>query len=169
MMTHIPFKVCSRYLFALFMIVINSMINSNVYALGTSVSLPRFVSIKSNEVNARVGPNLASSIEWIFVKKNEPVEVIAEYEQWRLIRDIKGEGGWVHSSVLSTKRFVIIKATEPVNITKSYKTSNATVAKITPMVRCALNKCKLMFCNITCKGNSGWISKSNLWGVYDKE
>lgn len=83
--------------------------------------IPRFASIKSNEVNSRVGPTVKSPIEWVFVKKGEPVEITAEYGQWRQIRDVTGEGGWVHSSVLSGKRSVIIKSSGVVD--RSYKSS----------------------------------------------
>ncbi len=79
----------------------------SVAAVPKNLPVPRFVSIKFNEVNARTGPNKDCPIEWVFIKKGEPVEVVAEYDQWRKIRDIKGEGGWVHSSVISGNRLVI--------------------------------------------------------------
>jgi len=60
--------------------------------------IPRFVTIKFDEVNVRTGPVIDCPIEWVFIRKGEPVEIIAEYEQWRKVRDINGEGGWVHAS-----------------------------------------------------------------------
>lgn len=132
--------------------------------------LPRFASIKSNEVNARAGPAIKSPIEWIFVKKGEPVEIIAEYEQWRQIIDLSGEGGWVHSSVLSGKRSVIVKGKEILNLVKNPNDVSALViAKIKPLVRCYLNKCKEKWCQIRCKGIDGWAPKKALWGVYMDE
>ncbi len=131
--------------------------------------VPRFVSIKANEVNARVGPAIKTPIEWVFVKKGEPVEIIAEYEQWRQIRDIKGEGGWVHSSVLSGKRSVIIIGQEIINLTKAPNDKSKIVARISNSVRCLLNKCQKNYCQINCKNYTGWVSKSSLWGVYEDE
>ena len=70
--------------------------------------IPRFVTIKFDEVNVRTGPVVDCPVEWVFIRKGEPVEIIAEYEQWRKIRDLSEEGGWVHASALSAKRSVIL-------------------------------------------------------------
>ncbi len=133
------------------------------------LALPRFASIKSNEVNARVGPSIKSSIEWVFIKKGEPIEIIAEYEQWRQIRDINGEGGWVHSSVLSGKRSVIIISPYIVNITKSPNDTHKIKAKVHSKVRCLVNKCQNDYCQVSCKNKTGWLPKSAIWGVYKTE
>lgn len=124
--------------------------------------IPRFVSIKSNEVNVRQGPSIKSTIEWIFVKKNEPVKVTAEYEHWRQIKDVKGDGGWVHSSVLSPRRFVIVQA-----LSELTKNSNGgkILAKIAPELRCEFKKCKDDKCLIKCQELKGWIDKKHLWGI----
>jgi SH3-like domain-containing protein len=127
--------------------------------------LPRFASIKSNEVNARVGPTIKSSIEWVFIKKGEPVEIIEEYEQWRQIRDIKGEGGWVHSSVLSGKKSVIVISEEIVPLTKQPNSKSKIIAKISKDVRCLLNKCEKNYCQVCCNNYTGWLPKKILWGT----
>ncbi|MCC8417326.1 MAG: hypothetical protein LN588_02180 [Rickettsia endosymbiont of Bryobia graminum] len=131
--------------------------------------IPRFASIKSNEVNSRVGPTVKSPIEWVFVKKGEPVEITAEYGQWRQIRDVTGEGGWVHSSVLSGKRSVIIKSSGVVDLTKIPDDKNRVVAKVSSDVRCLLNKCQNNHCQVRCQNKTGWLPKTILWGVYKKE
>lgn len=128
--------------------------------------LPRFASIKSGEVNARTEPSIKAKVEWVFVKKGEPVEITAEYEQWRQIRDIKGEGGWVHSSVLSGKRFVVINSESKVEMLKSPDKNAPIIAKLSPFLRCNFNKCKDDWCNISCKSVEGWVARKYLWGVY---
>lgn len=140
-----------------------------VLAEGKKLSLPRFASIKSNEVNARVGPSIKSSIEWVFIKKGEPVEIIEEYEQWRQIQDIKGEGGWVHSSVLSGKRSVIIISPNPVKLTKAPNDIHNVRAIVHNKVRCLLNKCQNDYCQISCQKKTGWLPKADLWGIYKNE
>ena len=70
--------------------------------------LPRFVSIKSNEATLRSGASKNASVLSIFIKKNEPIEIIAESDNWRKIRDFDGEEGWIHSSLLSAKRYVVV-------------------------------------------------------------
>lgn len=71
-------------------------------------SVPRFASIRSTEVNSRTGPGMQYPIEWVYTKKHEPVEIISEFELWRQIKDVYGDTGWVHTSVLSGKRYVIV-------------------------------------------------------------
>ncbi|MCC8407187.1 MAG: SH3 domain-containing protein [Rickettsia endosymbiont of Ecitomorpha arachnoides] len=150
-----------------FIILITIILSTTINADNKKLPIPRFVSIKSNEVNARSGPTTKSAVEWVFVKKGEPVEITAEYEQWRQVRDIKGEGGWIHSSVLSGKRSVVITSDKEIELTKSAAPKSRVIAKLIPKVRCGLKKCKEQFCQITCKNYTGWISKKVIWGVYD--
>ena len=132
--------------------------------------LPRFASIKSKEVNARTGPGYNYPIEWTYIKKNEPVEVYAEYEHWRRIRDCDGDGGWVHNNMIIGKRFIIIKSSKAVNL--YYGADNKEdeiIAHLMPEVRCQLNSCNIKMCNISCEHKRGWVERQNLWGVYTNE
>jgi len=129
--------------------------------------LPRFVTVKSNEVNARSGPGVGYPIEWIYVQKGLPIEIIDE--QWRQIRDIKGEGGWVHSSVLSGKRSVIIATKESCFLYKQPTLNSKILAKLMSEVICKLNKCSDGWCKITCGEITGYIPHENIWGVYKHE
>ena len=79
-----------------------------IFASEEKLPLPRFASIKSNEVTVRAGPGSAHKVLWIFVKKNEPVEIVEEFDNWRKIRDYEGQTGWVHSRMLIGKRHCII-------------------------------------------------------------
>lgn len=132
-------------------------------------AIPRFVITKSNEVNARTGPGIRYPIDWIFIKKGEPVEITAEFEQWRYVKDIKGEGGWVHSSVLSGKRAVIIRNKEIVRLYRSADLASRVVAKLSPDLRCQFKKCKDEWCKIQCQSYDGWVLRKYLWGVYPDE
>src|SRR5438477_10938197 len=66
--------------------------------------LPRFVSLRSDQVNLRVGPGENYPIEWVLARKDMPVEVVEEFENWRIIRDGQGSEGWVHDSMVTVKR-----------------------------------------------------------------
>jgi len=70
--------------------------------------LPRFVSLKSDKVNVRRGPSSEHQVAWVYSRRNLPVEVTAEFEHWRRIRDSDGEEGWVYHSLLSSRRSVIV-------------------------------------------------------------
>jgi SH3-like domain-containing protein len=140
-----------------------------VLAEQKNLPVPRFVTIKFNEVNARTGPVRDCLIEWVFVKKGEPVEIIAEYDQWRKIRDIKGEGGWVHANVVSGKRSVVVVAEKEISLLSAPDKYDQIVAKLSPQIRCDLHKCKQDWCKVSCKSYKGWVARKFLWGVYPDE
>lgn len=138
-------------------------------AVPKSLPIPRFVSLKFDTVNTRVGPDKKFAIKWVFVNAKEPVEVIAEHEQWRKIRDVEGEGGWVHSSVLSGRRSVVIKGNRTVNLLDDMKIDSQIIAYLKPNLRCSLVKIKDSWCKINCNQHVGWVLKEHLWGVYPNE
>lgn len=144
------------------------LIAPNIYG-NNKQPIPRFVVTKSNEVNARTGPGIRYPIEWIFIKKGEPIEITAEFEQWRYVKDIKGEGGWVHSSVLSGKRSVIVVSKEIVRLYKSTDLASRVIAKLSPDLRCQFKKCQGDWCKIKCQSYDGWVMRKYLWGVYANE
>ncbi|PCJ25796.1 MAG: hypothetical protein COA94_05885 [Rickettsiales bacterium] len=144
------------------------IIASNANA-AKQLPVPRFAAIKFNEVNARTGPASDCPIEWVFVKKGEPVEIVAEYGHWRKIRDIASEGGWVHSSVLSGKRSVVVTAKGTSPLLEGIAEYKKIVVYLEQNIRCVLQKCKKDWCKIDCKSHKGWISRKALWGVYPDE
>src|SRR5437660_12925684 len=83
---------------------------SNAQRKGSGRPLPRFASLRSDEVNVRTGPGTRYPVDWVFKRKGMPVEIVAEYENWRKIRDWQGASGWVHQSLLTGKRGFIIAA-----------------------------------------------------------
>jgi SH3-like domain-containing protein len=74
----------------------------------TNLPLPRFVSLKTDEGNARRGPSTAHKVDWVFTRRDMPLEVIGEYGHWRQVRDRDGATGWVHYALLSGVRTVIV-------------------------------------------------------------
>ena len=54
---------------------------------GSGLPLPRFVSLRSAEVNMRAGPSVRYPVEWVYRRAGLPVEVIAEFDTWRKVRD----------------------------------------------------------------------------------
>ena len=136
-----------------------------VCAANNDDKIIKFVTTKSNEVNARSGPGTRYPTEWIFVKKGEPLAVTAEFEQWRYVRDIDGDVGWVHSSVLSNKRAAIIIGQNIRSLYKKPYIGSRVVAKLSSGLRCQLKDCKDEWCKLKCNGYSGWIERKFLWGL----
>lgn len=132
-------------------------------------NIPRFVSTKSDHVNARKGPGATYPIGWVLVKKSQPLRIIAEFEDWRKTEDMQGYVGWVHSSVLSTKRSVIITCKDKCNLWKSNSSNSGKIAILEEGLRCSLEKVKYGFCKIKCKNHKGWIEHKNVWGLLSEE
>lgn len=134
--------------------------------------VPRFVSLRTNPVNLRIGPGVRYQIDWVYVRKGLPVEVIAEYETWRRIRDPDGAEGWVHQSMLSGRRSaVIVAATGPVPLRKADSEPSDVAAMIEPGVVVALQRCPVggAACRVEVAGHQGWLSRAALWGLYPTE
>ena len=84
---------------------------------GSGLPVPRFVTLKSDTVNMRVGPGREYPLSWVYKKKNLPVKVIAEFDVWRKIIDHEGTTGWVHSQLVTLKRYALIQS----RLTKLYR------------------------------------------------
>lgn len=130
--------------------------------------LPRFVSLATDEVNVRTGPGLRYPIRIIIKKEGLPVEVMREFDVWRQIRDIEGDEGWVHKSMLSGSRAVIIKGTVRTLYAKP-DTAEKPVVRLEPGVVAELETCKGDWCRLDVSSYDGWIKRDSIWGVYPDE
>lgn len=134
----------------------------------TNLPLPRFVSIKAHKANARRGPGATHRIDWVFLKKYTPLEITAEYENWRRVRDVDGAGGWMHYALISGVRTVLVQADE-VTLIKAPVEGSAPVAVAQRGVVARLGSCRKLWCEISVDGLEGWVRKSVLWGVGEDE
>jgi SH3-like domain-containing protein len=126
------------------------------------------VSLKSNEINQRVGPGPNYPIEWTYVKAGLPVEITAEFDNWRKIRDKDGTEGWVHQSMVCGKRHGIIQGTGTVIYAASDLKSQP-IARLEPGVMVEILKCRDDWCQVRIANYKGWVQSSHLWGVYPQE
>ncbi len=136
----------------------------------TAFPLPRFVSLSSDEVFVRSGPGSRYPVKWVYHRKGLPVEVILEYEIWRKIKDFEGETGWVHQSLISGKRTAMIKdGGQKVALLQKPKESGHKTAFLEPRVIVNIDKCAEKYCQVSASGYKGWVDRSKIWGIYDKE
>ena len=139
----------------------------------TGLPVPRFVSLKANEVNVRRGPGWDHAIAWVFRRAGLPVEVIAEFDVWRQVRDSEGATGWVIGTLLSGRRTVLVapweRKTRTINMHSSANRSSSVNAKLSPGVLGDLDDCDGKWCNIEVSGVSGYIAQDYVWGVYPEE
>ncbi|QIE44292.1 aspartyl-trna synthetase [Pseudohalocynthiibacter aestuariivivens] len=134
----------------------------------TMLPLPRYVSMKASEGNVRRGPSRTHRIDWIFKRKDIPLEITAEHGHWRRIRDRDGAGGWMHYSLLSGVRTAIIE-TDMVEMKAQPDKDAMVVAQLELGVIARVQECDIEWCQIRSAGYRGWIRKSDLWGVKPDE
>lgn len=134
--------------------------------------IPRFVSLKSDKVNVRQGPSRDHEVLWIYNRAGLPVEITAEYDNWRRIRDSEGAEGWVLQNLLSGKRTVLVapwlkSTTIPLH---SKPEDDAPLrAKLQTGVLAKVESCNQKFCRITGDEFDGYIKQNQLFGVYPNE
>jgi len=134
----------------------------------TNLPIPRYVSLKVKEANARRGPSLSHKIDWIYKRQNMPLEIYAEYENWRRVRDFEGLGGWVHYTLLSGIRYVLVK-NELLEMRLLPSIDAQVIAKVPQHNIATLDKCNKDWCRIIDDGYKGWVPKNGIWGVYENE
>ncbi len=142
---------------------------------GTSISglpLPRFVSLKKSRINIRRGPGTNHAVQWVFNRKGLPVEVIAEFENWRRIRDADGEEGWVFHSLLSGTRMVTVAPWEKqgrIELAEKPSHLSKIIAFLEPGVMAKVRQCSGSWCSVVVGDYKGWVAQNTLWGVYPGE
>jgi SH3-like domain-containing protein len=138
----------------------------------SGLPVPRFVSLKSDRVNVRAGPNKDQDVRWVYTRAGMPVEVTAEFENWRRIRDWEGAEGWVYHSLLSGRRSAVVVPTLKDDLVPLYASTNlesAVVARLQSGVLGQLRSCNGAWCEFNGKNFSGWIRQDRLWGAYPNE
>jgi SH3-like domain-containing protein len=145
-------------------------------AVGTGTEsglpLPRFVSLKADKVNVRNGPSREHDVSWVFTRAGLPVEITAEYENWRRVRDSEGSEGWIYHSLLSGRRTALIAPWakgETVPLYARPDTGAAVAARLQPGVLSVVKACNGTWCRISGEGFDGFVEQERLWGVYPKE
>ena len=161
----------------------------------SGLPLPRFVSLKSGKVNMRVGPGREYRVEWEYARAGLPVEIIAEFDKWRRVRDADGTEGWVYGALLSGRRTAVVApwlaatregpegtgtdgtGTEAASVTIDLHADGdegaRVVARLEPGVTARLDECDGTWCWIEPHAANGavrgWVRQINVWGAYPGE
>ena len=138
----------------------------------TGLPIPRFVSLKAEKVNVRRGPSSDHAVAWVFQRKGMPVEIVAEFENWRRIRDSDGEEGWILQNMLTGKRTAVVapwRHGQALPLYSKASEGSPLVAKVSAGVVSDISSCTGEWCEITAGGYGGWIEQTMLWGVYPGE
>lgn len=130
----------------------------------TNLPVPRYVSLKGSEGNARRGPSLSHRIDWVFRHAGMPLRVVAEFGHWRRVEDKDGAGGWIHYALLSGVRTALVTQDMVDLRTRPDPDADITArAEMGAIVR--LGECNPGWCRISGGGQRGWVPKSSIWGV----
>jgi SH3-like domain-containing protein len=134
----------------------------------TNLPLPRYVSLKSSEGNARRGPGLSHRIDWVFTRVGMPLKITAEHGHWRRVEDAEGIGGWVHYALLSGVRSVMV-ADDIATFYSRADTASLAAFQAERGVVARVIGCKAGWCRVSANGQKGWSPVSSLWGVTEDE
>ena len=136
----------------------------------TGLPLPRFASLKTDEVNLRTGPGLRYPIEWVYKRRDLPVQIEREFEVWRLVADQEGVKGWVHQATLSGRRNFVVAGGEQ-TVRSGPQDSAAPVAQLKSGVIGRLRACDAAapWCEVQVGDYHGWLKRDAFWGAYPGE
>ncbi|KEP70151.1 aspartyl-tRNA synthetase [Thioclava dalianensis] len=130
----------------------------------THLPLPRYVSLKGRTGNARRGPSLSHRIDWVFTHPGMPLKVTAEYGHWRRVEDRDGQGGWIHYTLISGVRHVVITQ-KMVDLHARADAKSEVVARAQMGAIARLDRCTRDWCEVDGEGAEGWLPKTEMWGV----
>jgi SH3-like domain-containing protein len=124
--------------------------------------------LHADKVNLRAGPGDRYPIEWVYLRRDWPVEVIAKFDHWRRVRDWEGTEGWVHEKMITARREVVITGGIR-GLRKSPDPRAPLVARAEPGVMAQLQECRGEWCRIAAGDTTGWVQRSDIWGVSPSE
>ena len=133
----------------------------------TSLEIPRYVSLKSNESNLRVGPSKNYPILLKYILNNFPLKIVEEYKDWRKVIDFKKNEGWIHKSLVKGERYGIIISNKNVKVLNSL--NGKFIGEIANGEIVKLSRCNLKSCFVKKNNYKGWVERSSLWGLNEYE
>lgn len=152
-------------------------INVSAEPQPTQLTLPRFATLRAIKANLHVGPGPNYPINWVLLRPGMPLEIIAEFDTWRQVRDWQGTEGWIHKSLLKGKRsFWTLSKTQELKDKPDEKAK--TIAFVEAAVIGILHECQAKWCRVEMKSSDeanknknykGWLPRQAIWGIYPHE
>ncbi|HET6608206.1 MAG TPA: SH3 domain-containing protein [Rhodopila sp.] len=132
--------------------------------------LPRFAALRANKVNMRVGPGLRYRIQWVYQRRGLPVEIMREFENWRLVQDPYGVKGWMHQATLMDRRYMVVIGGQQVLRDRPNPHAPA-VARLDQGVVGRIRQCATgsAWCRVKVDNYSGWLPRRAFWGTLPGE
>lgn len=133
----------------------------------TGLHLPRFASLKTDDVNMRSGPGERYPVLWVYKRRDLPVEITREFDVWRLVVDMDGVRGWVHQATLTGHRSFVVTAKQDQTLRAEPDASSDPVAILRPGVIGRVRKCDAgaAWCQVSAGDYAGWLPRDSFWGT----
>jgi SH3-like domain-containing protein len=128
-------------------------------------AVPYWASIRSKEVNMRVGPAHDYRISWVYRRPQLPMKVVRLKEGWRLVEDPAGERGWMLAQFLSPEHSALVTGTGPAEMRAEGRAGAKLLWRIEPGVVGKLGNCDAGWCRLDAAGHVGFVPQDRLWGA----
>jgi SH3-like domain-containing protein len=129
---------------------------------------PRFAALRAEKVYLRAGPGPKFPIQWVFLRRGLPVEILANFDIYRKIRDSEGAVGWVNQQLLTSRRTVLV-AGQIRDLHDDPEPTSEVVARLEPGVIASVSKCDPTWCEVKAGGYKGWLKRDEVWGLEPDE
>jgi SH3-like domain-containing protein len=132
----------------------------------SGLPVPRFVSLRAAQVNLRAGPGERYPIEWVYQRRDLPVEIEREFDIWRLIRDADGVRGWVQEvMVMGRRSFEVIGADRTLRHDPDEKSLAVAILKVGVIGHIRACAATSDWCQVEVDGFRGWLRREEFWGT----
>ncbi|WP_048861379.1 SH3 domain-containing protein, partial [Acidisphaera rubrifaciens] len=137
----------------------------------TGLPLPRYAALRTDDVNMRRGPGTRYPIEWVYKRRDLPVQIDREFEVWRLVQDSDGVKGWVHQATLVGHRSFVVTGAAEATMRSRPEDDAAAIAKLKPGVVGRIRTCEAAsaWCEVQVGDYRGYLRRDAFWGTEPHE
>ena len=131
----------------------------------TGFPLPRYVSIRNAPANLRLGPSEGHKVDWTLMHAGMPVQIIDEEGLWRQVKLYDGLRGWMHKSLLSGARTLLVVSNGRAALHTKADGNTKIAAYAERGVILRAQECQPRWCQVRKGEIKGWVSRRQIWGV----
>jgi SH3-like domain-containing protein len=133
----------------------------------TGLPLPRYASLKTDDINMRTGPGVRFPVLWTYKRRDLPVRIEREFDVWRLVEDMDGVKGWVNGATLTGRRTFVVTGDEPRTLRSEPSEDSAAVALLKQGVVGRVRSCDAAsaWCQVQAGGYRGFLERNAFWGT----
>ena len=130
----------------------------------SGLPVPRFVSLRAAQMSLRTGPGERYPIEWVYQRRDLPVEIEREFDIWRLIRDADGVRGWVQEvMVMGRRSFEVTGADSTLRHDPDEKSPAVAILRVGVIGHIRACAAVSDWCQVEVHGLRGWLRREAFW------